>query len=91
MAGSQKYNPMMKPYRRTQPQPAYRASAGVHVLERSNTMDIARVIVSVIIPPVGVFLKRGLGWSFVLSILLTLLAYFPGLIYALYVVLSDDK
>ena len=54
-------------------------------------MDIARVIFSVIIPPVGVFLKRGLGWSFVLSILLTILGYFPGLIYALYVVLGDDR
>ena len=54
-------------------------------------MDIARVIFSVIIPPVGVFLKRGLSWSFVLSILLTILGYFPGLIYALYVVLGDDK
>jgi len=54
-------------------------------------MDIVRVIASVIIPPVGVFLKRGLGWSFILSILLTILGYVPGLIYALYVVLSDKS
>lgn len=49
-------------------------------------MTIVRIIASVIIPPVGVFLKRGLGWSFVLSIVLTILGYVPGLIYALWVV-----
>jgi uncharacterized membrane protein YqaE (UPF0057 family) len=70
---------------------AARESPGIRVLERTNFMDIARVIFSVIIPPVGVFLKRGLSWSFVLSILLTILGYFPGLIYALYVVLGDDR
>lgn len=49
-------------------------------------MDFVRVIASVIIPPVGVFLKRGFGWSFLLSIVLTILGYFPGLIHALWVV-----
>ncbi len=53
-------------------------------------MTVIRIIASVIIPPVGVFLKRGLGMSFLLSILLTILGYFPGLIYALVVVLGDD-
>lgn len=54
-------------------------------------MKIIRIIATIIIPPLGVFLKRGLGWSFLLSILLTLLAYLPGLIYALFVVLGDDR
>ncbi len=54
-------------------------------------MTVIRVIASVIIPPVGVFLKRGLGWSFLLSILLTVLGYVPGLIYALFVVLGDER
>ena len=54
-------------------------------------MNVIRIIATVIIPPLGVFLKRGLGWSFVISILLTLLAYLPGLVYALYVVIGDEK
>jgi uncharacterized membrane protein YqaE (UPF0057 family) len=54
-----------------------------------RVMDVVRIIASVIIPPVGVFLKRGFGMSFLLSILLTILGYFPGLIYALYVVTRD--
>lgn len=53
-------------------------------------MGIVRIIASVIIPPVGVFLKRGFGWSFLLSIVLTILAYVPGLIYALWVVTRSE-
>lgn len=51
-------------------------------------MDIIRIILSVIIPPVGVFLQVGFGLQFWLNILLTILGYFPGLIHALYVILS---
>ncbi|MBA3379715.1 MAG: YqaE/Pmp3 family membrane protein [Chloroflexia bacterium] len=54
-------------------------------------MKITRLILTVIIPPIGVFLKRGLGWPFLISIVLTLLAYVPGLVYALVIVLGDEK
>lgn len=50
-------------------------------------MDVLRVILSVIIPPVGVFLQVGLGLHFWLNILLTILGYFPGLIHAVWVIL----
>jgi uncharacterized membrane protein YqaE (UPF0057 family) len=50
-------------------------------------MDVLRIILSVIIPPVGVFLQVGLGLHFWLNILLTLLGYFPGLIHAIWVIL----
>lgn len=50
-------------------------------------MDIIRIILSVIIPPVGVFLQVGLGLHFWLNILLTLLGYFPGLIHAVWIIL----
>lgn len=52
-------------------------------------MDILRIILSVIIPPVGVFLQVGLGLQFWLNILLTLLGYFPGLIHAIWVITRD--
>ncbi len=51
-------------------------------------MDIIRIIVSVIIPPVGVFLQVGFGLQFWVNILLTILGYIPGLIHALYIILS---
>lgn len=51
-------------------------------------MDIIRIILSVIIPPVGVFLKVGFGLQFWLNILLTILGYIPGLVHAIYVILD---
>lgn len=57
------------------------------VINQGRQMDILRIILSVIIPPVGVFLQVGLGLQFWLNILLTLLGYFPGLIHAIWVIL----
>ena len=50
-------------------------------------MDVLRIILSVIIPPVGVFLQVGLGLQFWINIVLTLLGYFPGLIHAVWIIL----
>lgn len=49
-------------------------------------MDIIRIILSVIVPPLGVFFQVGLGAQFWINILLTLLGYFPGLIHAVYII-----
>ncbi len=49
-------------------------------------MDFIRIILSVIIPPLGVFLEVGFGKHFWLNILLTLLGYIPGLVHAVYIV-----
>lgn len=56
----------------------------------STIMDIIRIILSVILPPLGVFLQVGLGMHFWLNILLTLLGYFPGLIHAIYIIVSRN-
>ncbi|MFC2029207.1 YqaE/Pmp3 family membrane protein [Chloroflexota bacterium] len=53
-------------------------------------MDILRIILSVIIPPLGVFLKVGFGLQFWLNVLLTLLGYIPGLIHAIWVIAIRD-
>lgn len=52
-------------------------------------MGLLQIIILVIVPPVGVFLKRGLGLDLLLSIVLTVLGYFPGLIHAIWVVTRD--
>ena len=49
-------------------------------------MDILRILLSILLPPVGVFLQVGIGLHFWLNILLTLAGYFPGLIHAIWVV-----
>ena len=49
-------------------------------------MDIIRILLSIVIPPLGVFLQVGLGTDFWINVLLTLLGYFPGLIHAIYII-----
>ncbi len=51
-------------------------------------MDVLRIILSILLPPVGVFLQVGIGFHFWLNILLTILGYVPGIIHAIYVILK---
>ncbi len=51
-------------------------------------MDVLRIIAAIILPPLGVFLQVGLGAHFWLNVLLTLLGFIPGVIHALWVILS---
>ena len=53
-------------------------------------MDLLRLILSILIPPLGVFLQVGLGWHFWLNILLTILGYFPGLVHAVWVIFVKE-
>ncbi|KAI8933201.1 hypothetical protein NX059_009838 [Plenodomus lindquistii] len=43
------------------------------------------ILITIFIPPVGVFLVAGCGADFFINILLTLLGYFPGHIHAFYI------
>jgi len=49
-------------------------------------MDLVRIIISVLLPPLGVFLQVGLGIHFWLNILLTILGYIPGIVHAVWVI-----
>ncbi|WP_420862967.1 YqaE/Pmp3 family membrane protein [Algirhabdus cladophorae] len=49
-------------------------------------MDLIRIIIAVILPPLGVFLEVGLSRHFWLNILLTLLGYIPGIVHAVYII-----
>jgi uncharacterized membrane protein YqaE (UPF0057 family) len=51
-------------------------------------MDIIRIILAIVLPPLGVFLQVGFGAQFWINILLTLLGYIPGIIHALWVILK---
>jgi uncharacterized membrane protein YqaE (UPF0057 family) len=50
--------------------------------------DICKIILAVILPPLGVFLERGCGADLLINILLTILGYLPGIIHALYIILK---
>ena len=49
-------------------------------------LDAIRIVLSVLIPPLGVFLQVGIGLDFWINILLTLLGYIPGIIHAIWVI-----
>jgi uncharacterized membrane protein YqaE (UPF0057 family) len=51
-------------------------------------MDVLRILLAIVLPPVGVFLQVGLGLHFWLNILLTLLGYIPGIIHAIWIILK---
>ena len=46
------------------------------------------VILAILLPPLAVFLVDGIGTTFWISLLLTLLFWLPGVIYALYIIFS---
>lgn len=51
-------------------------------------MDIIRILLAILLPPLGVFLQVGIGLHFWLNILLTLLGWIPGVIHAIYIILT---
>lgn len=56
-----------------------------------STNTLLLVILAILIPPLAVYLHEGeINGKFWLDLILTLLFYVPGLIYALIVVLSKD-
>ena len=50
--------------------------------------DIFRILIAILLPPLGVFLEVGLGLQFWINVLLTLFGYVPGIIHALYIILT---
>jgi uncharacterized membrane protein YqaE (UPF0057 family) len=49
-------------------------------------MDFIRIIIAILLPPLGVFLQVGFGGAFWLNILLTLCGYIPGIVHAVYII-----
>ena len=56
-----------------------------------DTDTLLHVIIAILLPPVAVFLKKGAGMPLVISIVLTICFFIPGVIYALLIVLGKVK
>lgn len=56
--------------------------------KKSFSMDLIRILLSILVPPLGVFLQVGIGLQFWINIVLTLLGYVPGVIHAIYIILK---
>ncbi|AYJ86503.1 YqaE/Pmp3 family membrane protein [Sphingomonas paeninsulae] len=56
-------------------------------LTKNGRVRPLAVVVAIFLPPLGVFLDRGIGSSFWITCLLTLIAFVPGMVFALYLTL----
>ncbi|HEX3809972.1 MAG TPA: YqaE/Pmp3 family membrane protein [Rhizomicrobium sp.] len=50
--------------------------------------DLVRILIAILLPPLGVFLEVGIGPQFWINVLLTLLGYIPGIIHAIWVIVT---
>ncbi|KAA2238195.1 YqaE/Pmp3 family membrane protein [Salinarimonas soli] len=48
--------------------------------------DFLRILLSILLPPLGVFLRVGIGLQFWVNILLTIFGYIPGVVHAVWVI-----
>lgn len=61
-------------------------SANPEKITIGESMDLLRIIIAILLPPLGVFMQVGFAGAFWLNILLTLCGYIPGIIHAVWVI-----
>jgi uncharacterized membrane protein YqaE (UPF0057 family) len=64
------------------------------VLEKSqrlNNMNLLRIVLAILLPPLGIFMTVGVGPTLLINILLTLLGWLPGSIHALWVIVKHEE
>ncbi|MGC1396822.1 MAG: YqaE/Pmp3 family membrane protein [Coleofasciculaceae cyanobacterium] len=54
-------------------------------------MNLFRIILGILIPPLGVFMTVGVGATLFINIGLTLLGWLPGSIHALWVIVKHEE
>jgi uncharacterized membrane protein YqaE (UPF0057 family) len=50
--------------------------------------DILRILLSILLPPIGVALEVGITKHFWINLILTIFGYVPGLVHAIYIIAS---
>ncbi|BAY36684.1 YqaE/Pmp3 family membrane protein [Nostoc sp. MS1] len=54
-------------------------------------MKLLRLLLGLVLPPLGVFLTVGVGPTLLINILLTVLGWLPGSIHAVWVIAKHDE
>lgn len=54
-------------------------------------MNLLRIALGILVPPVGVFMTVGFGTTLLINILLTILGWLPGSIHALWVIVKHEE
>jgi uncharacterized membrane protein YqaE (UPF0057 family) len=60
-------------------------------MKNKDIMWIVKIILAIVLPPVAAFLQIGLTTHFWINLVLTILFYLPGIIHALWLVLTNKK
>ncbi len=50
---------------------------------------LIHIILAILLPPVAVFLKSGVGKDLIINIILCLIFYIPGILHALWLITKD--
>jgi uncharacterized membrane protein YqaE (UPF0057 family) len=59
--------------------------------EPNGTQTFVSLIVAFFLPPVGVFMKKGVGMPLILNIVLSVVLFWlPGVVHAAWVITKDD-
>lgn len=58
------------------------------IIGKTAIMKLLEIILAILLPPVGVFMRYGLSGTFWINLLLTILGYIPGIIHALIVLMK---
>ena len=51
--------------------------------------DILKILLAIILPPLGVLMEVGLTKHFWINILLTILGFVPGIVHAVYIIAKN--
>ncbi|MBT5267269.1 MAG: YqaE/Pmp3 family membrane protein [Rhodospirillaceae bacterium] len=54
-------------------------------------MDVIRIILAILLPPLAAFLTVGIGLHFWLNLLLSLFFWVPGIIHAIWLVVRNAR
>jgi uncharacterized membrane protein YqaE (UPF0057 family) len=52
-------------------------------------MEILKIIITILLPPLGVFMQVGIGKHFWINIILTILGYIPGIVHGIWVIAKN--
>lgn len=55
---------------------------------KETRKDSLRILIAFLVPPVGVAMQLGIGFQFWLNVLLTLCGLIPGILHAVYIILT---
>ena len=50
---------------------------------------LIHIILAILLPPIAVFLKNGVGKDLIINIILCLIFYVPGILHALWLITKD--